>query len=215
MIFVQCQQGTEKWHAARSGVVTASCFREAIEVLSKGSGKRKAGDPSLASDRYASDLAIERISGKPMGAPVKAWVLERGHEMETLARMAYEVKTGYLAEESGFVMTDDRRFGYSTDGMPEDGLIEIKAPIDSQKIVTMWNTQDVSEYIHEMQGGMWITGRKWCDFIMYVPDLAQVGKDLFVKRIERDDAFIDDMVEKLVAFDKRIEKMVETFRKAA
>jgi len=208
MIFIECQQGSEEWLAARAGAITASCYREAIEVLSRASGSRKPGDPSGASERYAADLAIERISEKPHGAPIKAWVLDRGHEMESLARIAYEVRTGYLAEESGLVLTDDRKFGYSTDGMPEDGLIEIKAPIDSQKILDMWETGDVSEYIHQMQGGMWITGRRWCDFIMYVPELESVGKDLFIKRIMRDDDFIDDMVERLLDFDRRVERLV-------
>jgi len=167
--------------------------------------------PSDISNRYAIDIAIERISQKPYGEPPKTWLLDRGHELEDMARMAYEVKTGYLAEEVGIVLTDDRLFGYSTDGMPDDGLIEIKCPIDSQKIYAMWKTGDVSEYMHQMQGGMWITGRKWCDFIMYCPDLASIGKDLFIKRILRDDNFIDAMVEKLVAFNRRADEFRKFF----
>lgn len=204
MIFIQCQQGTAEWHQARSGVITASCFGDAISRLSRVSGKRKAGDPSGASDKYAADLAIERISKKPYGAPVKAWVLDRGHEMEALARMHYEARTGYMANEAGLVLTDDRLFGYSTDGfVGDDGLIEIKAPIDSLKIVEVMDG-DIAEYMHQMQGGMWITGRKWCDFIMYVPDLANAGKDLYVRRVMRDDAFIDAMVLELSAFERRV-----------
>ena len=67
--------------------------------------------------------------------------------------------------------------------------------------------------IHQMQGGMWVTGRKWCDFIMYVPDLASVGKDLFVKRIYRDDDFINDMVEQLMGFRANVLAMESFFRK--
>lgn len=152
--------------------------------------------------RYAADLSIERISTKPHGEPVKTWVMERGHIMEDAARRQYEARTGSFVTEAGICLTDDEIFGYSTDGLvDDDGLIEIKAPIDSIKILTMLATGDTSEYDHQIQGGMWITGRKWCDFIMYVPDLAAVGKDLFVKRIFRDDGFIADMVANLVAFD--------------
>jgi len=129
--------------------------------------------------------------------------LERGHEMEAHARRFYEGRTGAYVTEAGICVTDDGIFGYSTDGLvDDDGLIEIKAPIDSLKIMAMWETGDVSEYEHQMQGGMWITGRALCDLIMYVPDLASVGKDLFVKRVMRDDAFIDDMVARLAGFDK-------------
>lgn len=162
-------------------------------------------EPSDTAKRYAADLAIERISGQPHGEPPKAWVLERGHEMETAARRIYEGRTGAFVTEAGICLTDDDVFGYSTDGLvDDDGLIEIKAPIDSAKILAMWQTGDVSEYMHQMQGGMWITGRKWCDFIMYVPDLAKVGKDLYVQRIFRDDAFIDDMVARLVKFEQLV-----------
>jgi exodeoxyribonuclease (lambda-induced) len=212
MILIECRQGTAEWLQARAGAITASRFADAISKLTRASGDKKAGDWSGVSDRYAADIAIERISEIPYGEPPKSWLLDRGHELEDRARIAYEARTGFLVEETGVLLTDDRKFGYSTDGMPEDGLIEIKCPIDSIKIATMWKTGDVSEYIHQMQGGMWITGRNWCDFIMYVPDLAAVGKDLFVKRIHRDDKFIDEMVEQLLAFDRRVQEFEALFR---
>ena len=213
MILVNCLQGTPEWHAARSGVITASCFEDAISVLSRTSGRRKVGDPTAASEKYACDLAIERISGKPYGEPPRAWVLDRGHKMEKLARMEYEARTSYFVSESGVALTDDRLFGYSTDGLvEEDGLIEIKCPIDSLKIAEMLDTRDVSEYMRQMQGGMWITGRKWCDFIQYVPDLEPVGKHLFVKRIMRDDNYIDEMVDSLMKFAGRVANQEASFR---
>lgn len=206
MKFIECPQGSAEWLAARSGKITASCFADAISVCQKKSAARDPGDPTAVAERYAADLAIERISGQPHGEPPKAWVLERGHEMEAHARRIYEGRTGAFVTEAGICVTDDGAFGYSTDGLvDDDGLIEIKAPIDSTKILAMWQTGDTSEYDHQMQGGMWITGRKWCDFIMYVPDLAAVGKDLFVKRVFRDDAFIDDMAARLVKFDSMVQ----------
>jgi hypothetical protein len=204
VIFIECLQGSPEWHQARAGVITASCYAEAISTMSRTSGRRKPGDPTAASDKYAADLAIERISGKPYGEPPKAWVLNRGHEMEKLARMAYEARTNSMAHESGLVLSDDRLFGYSTDGfVGEHGLIEIKAPIDSLKIVEIMEG-DLSEYEHQMQGGMWITGRQWCDFIMYVPDLENAGKDLYIKRVKRDEEFIAAMVAGLTSFERRV-----------
>lgn len=175
-------------------------------------------DTATASDiakRYAADLAIETVSGKPHGEPPKAWVLERGHTMEAAARMIYEARTGAFVTEAGICLTDCGTFGYSTDGLVDsDGLIEIKAPIDSAKILHIIQTGDVAEYMHQMQGGMWITGRKWCDFIMYVPDLENVGKDLYVKRIARDDEFIDNMVRELTRFQGLVASYEQILRKA-
>lgn len=216
MRFIECAQGTPEWLAARCGLTTASCFSRAIELLTKTSGLRRVGDPTASAERYAADIAIERVSKKPHGEPPKAWVLERGHEMEAAGRMRYEARHEAFVTEAGVCVTDDGLFGYSTDGLvDEDGLIEIKAPIDSAKILAMLETGDVSEYLHQMQGGMWITGRKWCDFIMYVPDLEVVGKDLYVKRIYRDDKLIDAMVEQLVRFQGMVSKYEQILRKAA
>lgn len=175
----------------------------------------KTTDYSDEAKRYASDLAIERISKKMYGIPPKAWVLNRGHEMEAHARRLYESKTGAFVTEAG-ICVDDNGLGYSTDGLVDhDGLIEIKAPIDSIKIEKMLMTGDVSEYLHQMQGGMWLTGRDWCDFIMYVPDLEPTGNDLYIKRILRDDDFINSMVEKLGNFSKLVDQKEAFFRRKA
>jgi len=169
-------------------------------------------DPSQPSDvalRYAADLAIERVSGNPFGIPAKSWVLDRGHEMEYLARQVYEERFGCLVTESGLCVDGDDRFAYSSDGFVDsDGLTEFKAPVDSAKILNIWRTGDISEYIHQCFGGLWITNRKWIDLCVYVPDLACVGKDLFVKRIYRDEAFIDDMVLKLARFNALVDANV-------
>ncbi len=215
MRYIICDQGTPEWLQARAGVITASKFADAISVLTRASSDKKAGDPTGASDKYAGDVAIERISGKPYGEPVNAWTLKRGHELEAMARPAYELKTGNIAEEAGIVKTDDGEFGYSTDGLVNptydgdqiiscEGLIEIKCPVDSVKIRAMLETGDVSEYMHQMQGGMWITGAKWCDFIQYVPDLEAVGNDLLVLRVMRDEKFIEEMSAGLMKFRQRV-----------
>lgn len=186
---------------------------EAIKRALKG---ERIEQPSDIAKRYAADLAIERISGQPHGEPAKSWVLERGHEMESAARRLYEARTGAFVTEAGLCITDDGIFGYSTDGLvDDDGLIEIKSPVDSIKIMEVWRTGDVSEYLHQMMGGKWITGRKWCDCLMYVPFLAAVGKDLYVKRIWRDDTFIDPMVARLVEFDGLVQVYEHQLRVAA
>lgn len=173
-------------------------------------------DWSDTAKRYAADLAIERVSGRPYGEPPKTWLLDRGHRLEAEARMLYEARTGAFVTEAGICLDSDEVFGYSSDGLVnDDGLIEVKCPIDSIKIERMWSTGDTSEYDHQMQGGMWLTGRKWCDFLMYCPDLAAVGKDLFVKRIHRDDVFIDAMVEQLAKFDALVLAKESAWRQAA
>lgn len=210
MIFVECEQGTPEWHQARAGVITASTFSDALSVLQNKSGDKVAGDPTDKSDGLAYDTAFERISGAPYGDTFQTYAMKRGTEMESFARMRYESLYNVMVDETGIILTDDRLFGYSTDGFVGDkGMLEIKTPQNSNKILQMIRTGDVSEYIHQIQGGMWISGREWCDFIMYIPPLKGVNNDLYVKRIFRDDNFIDDMVMGLLKFNKRVEDAVK------
>jgi hypothetical protein len=198
MIFINCEQGTEEWHKARCGVITASKFRDAVEKTAK-------GVPTSKSTLYAAQVALERISGFPCDEVFNSWQMKRGTELEPKARMEYESQTGSLATESGVVLTDDRLFGYSTDGeLGADGIIEIKCLASAIGVLEMWRDGDLSQYMHQIQGGLWITGRKYCDFVMYAPQLETVGKQLFVKRVERNENFIDEMVSQLWAFSRTV-----------
>lgn len=111
MFLVECQQGSAEWLKARCAAITASCFSDAISVLTRKSGSKNPGDPTAASDKYAYEIAFERISGVPYGEPVKAWTLDRGHALEKVARAKYEELTGNVVYESGVMLTDDRKFG--------------------------------------------------------------------------------------------------------
>lgn len=247
MDYIQCQQGTEEWLQARSGLITASKVKVALSrvgeldekqsayvnaLLSgisekaamdiagyktspRASGIEKAlrgepvGDWSDPSKAYAAQVAIERISGKPSDEGFNSWQMKRGQEMEPLARIAYESQTGYMATESGVMVSDDRLFGYSSDGLIDDpddgnGLLEIKALISAITVLEMWRTGDMSEFMHQMQTGLWMSGRKWIDFVMFCPQLESVGKSLFIRRVERDDEFIDKMVNGLAEFEKLV-----------
>lgn len=218
MIVIQCNQGTDAWKESRSGVVTASRFCDARAKLSRASKNGKAGDPAGKAVDYAWTVAMERIAGEPLDQTFETWAMRRGSELEPEARMAYEMATGLLAGESGLLLTDDRLFGYSSDGLVGDeGLIEIKCPANCQKIGDIWTSPEsaTDEYIDQIQGGLWITGRKWCDFVMYCPWLAPVGKDLFVKRVERDEDYVEELESDLMAFNRLVEQFENTLRSKA
>jgi putative phage-type endonuclease len=194
MKLIVCQQGTPEWHAARLGVITASRAADAC-------GRLKSGGFTSSAVAYAAQVAMERATLVPCDDTFVNYAMRRGSDLEPAARLAYEEHTGQLVQESGFVVTDDDLFGYSTDGIVgDDGLIEIKAPLSPLKVVTMWKDHDISEYRHQIQMGLWLTDRQWCDFVMYDPRLATVGKALFIQHVERDQKFIDKMEEDLLAF---------------
>lgn len=198
MILIECEQGGEEWHAARAGVITASMFRVARERLK--SGKNAGGFSSAARD-YAFRLAIERISGKPLDEGFETWAMKRGHELEPAARMEHEIQTGLIVQRAGFVLTDDRLFGGSADGLIDaDGGSEYKCLVSPEALRDVLIDHDFSKYIDQVQGCMWLTGRKWWDFCLYCPALEPIGKQLWRQRVERDDDYIEAMEPELLEF---------------
>lgn len=215
MKIIECIQGSETWHQLRSGVCTASRFSEARSKLSRASKNGVAGDPSGDALTYAWSVAIERINGKSIDLQFATPAMRRGSELEPHARLAYELQTGLLASESGIAFTDCGKFAYSTDGLcGDDGLIEIKCPASPQKIGAIWSNPEEAdaEYIDQIQGGMLVTGRKWCDLVVYCPWLESVGKDLFIKRIHRDEKYIEELESDLMGFSRLVDKYESVLR---
>ena len=203
MKYIVVEQGTDLWKSYRSGMCTASRFSDARSKLSKASKNGQAGDPAGSALDYAWSIAIERVAGKSIDESFATWQMKRGTELEQHARLAYEIDTGHLASEAGICISDCGRFAYSSDGLcGDDGMIEIKCPASPQKIGAIWSNPETAdaEYIDQIQGGLWITGRDWCDFVMYCPWLEPVGKDLFVKRVYRDEEFISALESDLIGF---------------
>lgn len=209
MIVLHLEQGSEAWLQARAGLCTASRFSDARAKLSRASKNGVAGDPAGSALDYAWSVALERIAGKPVDESFSTWQMKRGTELEPHARLAYELQTGLLASESGIAITDCGRFAYSTDGLcGDDGLIEIKCPAAPAKIGAIWSNPDEAdaEYIDQIQGGMLVTGRLWCDLVVYCPWLESVGKDLFIKRIKRDEIYIESLASDLAGFSKLVDQ---------
>lgn len=217
MKLLNLPQGSSAWLAARAGRCTASKFGDARAKLSKASKNGKSGDPSGAALDYAWAIAIERIAGAPIDESFSTWQMKRGTELEPHARLAYELQTGLLASDSGICVSDDEFFAYSSDGLVDgDGLIEIKCPASPVKIGAIWSNPEsaADEYIDQMMGGMWITGRKWCDLVVYCPWLESVGKDLFIKRIERDEEYIEQLEADLWQFKLLVDQYEAKLRGA-
>lgn len=150
---------------------------------------------------YGFRLAVERISGEPLDEGFQTWAMKRGHELEPEARMAHEIASGVIVEPCGFVSSPDEVFGASADGLiGQDEGAEYKCFIDPAKLREFWFDDDASSIIHQVQGGMWITGRKRWHIGMYCPALDGVGKGLWWKVVERDDDFIAKMESVLLEF---------------
>lgn len=198
------EQGTQEWLQDRAGVITASMFEECCKRLK--SGKNKGGFSAAAND-YAFRLAIERISGTTLDeGGFDTFAMRRGRELEPLARALHEIKIGAIVDEVGFVCTEDRLFGASADGfIGDDGGAEYKCFIAPEKLRPILLEGSTEETNYQIQGGLWLTGRKYWDFCLYCPALELIGKDLTVIRMERDENFIEEMERGLLEFNQLVE----------
>jgi exodeoxyribonuclease (lambda-induced) len=172
---IACEQGTAEWLAARRGVATASRASDALAVL-------RSGAPAKAALDYAQELAFERVAQCVVDKPVTV-AMQRGKELEPLARAAYEARTGELVEELGFVLHHSLLAGASPDGLVGDfGLVEIKCPFSHSQLAKIWAGNDVSDYTDQVDWQLWVLQRQWCDVVIYDPRLEHSGMDLLIVR---------------------------------
>ena len=183
MKIINVEQGSDEWLQIRLGVATASNFSKI--VTSKGEIAKPYAE-------YALKLASETLLDEPEDS-YKSADMERGNELEPLAREAYEEYNFCQVKEVGFMLSDCKNYGYSPDGLVgEDGLIEIKCPKANNHAKYLAGKKCPTEYIAQVQGGLMISGRKWCDFVSYHPDFKE-GCEIFVCRVTRDEDFISKL----------------------
>jgi putative phage-type endonuclease len=201
------EQRTEEWFAARAGKVTASRVAEVVAKTKTGYGASRAN--------YMAELICERLTGAK-GESFVSSAMQHGIDTEPQARAAYEAQSGSFVEEVGFVLhTSISEAGASPDGfVDEDGLIEIKCPQTATHMDTLLSENVPAKYVTQMQWQMACTGRKWCDFVSYDPRLPE-KMQLFVKRVPRDDAYIELLEKEVSTFiaemTDKLEKLKEKY----
>jgi exodeoxyribonuclease (lambda-induced) len=203
MPWLQLDQGSEEWLTARRGKITGSRFKDARDKL-------KGGQPSKACLGYAMDVARERIGGS---APPKFQnaAMRTGTEQEPFARAMYEARTGHMVDEAGFYLSDDAVFGLSPDGLiDDDGVLEIKTMVSSETLFTAVADGDVSAYMDQCLGYLWLLGRQWVDLVLWCPDLNHMA----IHRITRDEDAIEKLESDLMAFARMVKQYETTLRDA-
>lgn len=204
MPWLNLEQGTEEWLAARRGKITGSRFKDARDKLRDGK------TPSKACLSYAMDVARERVGGS---APAKFQnaAMRTGTEQEPFARAMYEARTGYMVDEAGFYLSDDAVFGLSPDGLIDaDGVLEVKTMVGSDTLFTAVADGDVSAYMDQCMGYLWLLGRQWVDLVLWVPDLGH----MVIKRIQRDENAIEALEADMLEFAALVGKYEDALSNA-
>lgn len=202
-IFTELEQGSPEWLAARCGVLTASNMWK----LLTGTGKVADNDTSRT---LLHTLAIERITGN-VEYVHPTFDMLRGHEDEPVARDLYQQHHAPV-EEVGFIVRDegDYRIGYSPDGLVgDDGLIEIKSRKPHVHVKTILAGKPPTENLAQLYAGLWVTGRKWIDYVSISP-----GLPLWTARIYPDTTWFAAIELAAEAFETNIADVIDRYTRA-
>lgn len=199
--FPDIEQGTDEWLELRRGIITASTIGQLITPSLKPATNQAARSLTLT-------LVAERITGHIDPVFVSDDML-RGQMEEPLARDLYASFTGVEVSELGF-MTEDKWgpiIGYSPDGLVGDeGLIEIKSRRQKKQLRTILDGQVPAENMAQIQCGLIVSGRKWCDYVSFCG-----GMPLFIKRVYPDNTFQHAVIEAAIAFEHAAADMTRAF----
>ena len=187
-VFHDIDQSDEAWLELRRGFVTSSHFATVLANLGK-----TFGPPAV---EYAMRVAIESQTGRGITNFQNSW-MERGLEEEPNAREMYSDLTFTEVTNGGFM--EFGRFGSSSDGLTDEGMIEIKCPKFSTHMEWIVKGGYDLKYQWQIRGQMYIYDRPWCDFVSYCPDFP-TDKQLYTFRVERDRDQEAVMIERLNEF---------------
>ena len=202
------EQRTEEWFQQRLGKVTASRISDVI-------AKTKTG-VSTSRQNYLVQLVSERLTGKKGDSFVNQAMLD-GIERESAARELYMRTRDVSVTEVGFFDHPViKNSGASPDGAvnaEEDGkyagLIEIKCPIETTHTNTLMSKSVPSKYMPQIQWQMASVSPnvKWVDFISFNPNFPDTMQ-LFVARVERDNAYIAELEAEVIKFLDEVEQTI-------
>lgn len=200
-IYEDLEQGTPEWFAARCGIVTASVVGQLITAKTL---KVASNDTSRA---LTAHLAAERITGY-VEPTATTRDMERGTLDEPYARDKYSEHYA-PATEIGFMVRDDwgYKIGFSPDGLVgDDGLIEIKSRRQKKHLATILADEVPLENMAQIQTGLLVSGRAWCDYVSYCG-----GMPLYVKRVLPDPDWHAAIIEAVGGFEMEATRMIDAY----
>ena len=197
------EQGSEEWLAARCGLLTAS----EIKLIVTPTLKAASNDKERA---HLYELLAQRITRYVEPSYVGDDML-RGREDEVEARILYDRHYGRVTDV-GFITNDRWGFtlGYSPDGLVgDDGLIECKSRRQKYQVETIIGGIMPLDYALQVQTGLLVSERKWCDFISY-----SGGLPMATIRVFPDASIQDAIIEAAAAFEARLAERLAQYEAA-
>ncbi len=202
---LKIDQGSGVWFIKRAPRFTNSNIFTLI-----GKDKTKLTQGALT---YVYDKAAVALYSKHLFEDENSYTsesMQRGNDLEPVARMEHSIKTGVNFRECGFFLHSvlGKHFGGSPDGLSECGTItaEYKCPDNYGTFLKlcMLDTPDdlykhSKQYFYQCHSHMLLTGAKMCHFVVFDPREKKIPD---IKILE-------------IPYDKEIAERIETFVRLA
>ena len=201
-------QGSLEWQSLRIGKIGGSRISD---LLTEGRG----GAESLTKRKYKNELIRERLTGRKLDT-YKTPAMQRGIDLEPMARAWYEVKYNTFVDQVAIVLHPTIEGAQcSPDGIVEatNSLIEIKIPNPENHLDNLLTAgKQLEQYYDQVQWQLaCMPEKEFCDLISFDPEMPDHLQG-FVKRIYRDDEYIQTMQNAVIAFLSEIETIVNNLK---
>lgn len=202
-------QGSPDWMALRIGRIGGS---RVSDLLTEG----RSGAESLTRRKYKNEIIRERLTGLKLNS-FKTPAMQRGIDLEPLARAWYEVKNNVFVDQVAIVKHPTIQDAQcSPDGIifaDKPYLIEIKVPSPENHLDNiLTGGKQLEQYIDQ---AMWqlacMPEMEFCDIVSFDPEMPDNLKG-FVKRIYRDDEYIKTMEDKVILFLQEVETTITNLK---
>jgi len=197
-VLLDCEQRTDVWRQARAGRLGGSDAKAMLDVLKGGGEGAKRRDLRFR-------LAAERVTGRPQEE-----AMERGVELESMARAMYEALTGRMVAECGYLQHPTLMAGCSLDGMLDDytGILELKCPKSATHVSYLRARSLPFDYVGQVAHNLWISGAQWCDFMSFDDRLPDRLQRVLI-RVTRDEVDVAGYEAKARAFLAEVDTLVD------
>lgn len=190
-------QGSEEWAAARCGLLTASEMHLIVTPTLKATSNDKERS-------HLYELLAQRITNHVEPQYISDSML-RGQDDEVDAVNLYSKRYAPVSE-MGFITNDKWGFtiGYSPDGLVgDDGLVECKSRNQKLQVKTIVEYVSVDQidpdFMIQVQTGLLVSERKWCDLVSYCG-----GLPMATVRVFPDDKYQEAIIAAAAAFEERL-----------
>lgn len=201
-IYEDLEQGSDEWFEARRGLMTASEMKFLVTPAKLELAKNE------KVKMHVYELAAQRISGYVEPSYIGEEMM-RGWDDEIDALEIYADNYAEV-QDVGFITNDKWGFtiGYSPDSLVgEDGQVEAKSRRQKFQIQTITEGVPPKEHLIQLQTGLLVSERKWCDYISY-----SAGLPMYTIRVWPDEKIQTAILEAATSFEKQIEEKMQSFK---